>query len=227
MRPTVLRFGAIRVRVSDDPPADIARSLAVRLRGAIRRRGSASLAVSGGSMAPSMLAAFVHEDIDWDVLTIWQVDERIVADGHPARNAEQLWFVPSQTRLMPVTGDAIGASSVDYAAGLPERFDAVHLGIGTDGHTASWPPVPHRDAAVVHSPSPVAIVGDFNGYGRMTLTPGPVNHARARLLLASGTDKASVVRRWIDRDAALPVSRLRRSGTTLFVDPDGASKLTT
>jgi hypothetical protein len=90
----VVRFGAIHARISDDPPADIARSLAVRLRGAIRRRGSASLAVSGGSTAPSMLAALVHEDIDWDRLTIWQVDERVVPDGHADRNASQLWFVP-------------------------------------------------------------------------------------------------------------------------------------
>lgn len=225
MKTTVVRFGAVQVRISDDPAADIARSLAIRLRGAIRRRGSAKMAVSGGSTAPSMLAALVHEDLDWDQLTIWQVDERIVPDGHEDRNASQLWFVPGTTMLMPVTGDDVGSAATRYAGLLPDRFDVVHLGLGSDGHTASWPPAPHTDAAVVHSPNAVAMVGDFNGRGRMTLTPRPVNQARARLLLTVGAGKADMVRRFLDRDPSIPVSRVRRTGTTLFVDQGAASAL--
>ncbi len=169
-----------------------------------------------------MLAAFVHEDLEWDRVTIWQVDERIVGDGHPDRNASQLWFVPAATELMPVTGDGLAAASMRYADGLPDRFDAVHLGLGSDGHTASWPPRPHDDADVVHRPTRVAMVGNFNGHGRMTLTRGPINAARSRLFLVAGADKAGVVRRWLDRDASMPATAVRRSGTTLFLDPPAA-----
>lgn len=224
-RVQVVKYGSVSVRVSDDPAGDVARSLAVRLRGAIRRRGSASLAVSGGSTAPSMLAALVHEDLDWDCLTVWQVDERVAPDGHEDRNAIQLWFMPTETKLMPVTGDNLGIAAMRYAETLPGRFDAVHLGLGDDGHTASWPPVPHPDATVVSSPNNVAMVGDFNGRGRMTLTPGPVNHARGRLILTTGKSKADMVRRWLERDRSIPVSHVRRSATTLFIDPAAAAKL--
>ena len=221
----VVKYGSVSVRVSDDPAGDVARSLAVRLRGAIRRRGSASLAVSGGSTAPSMLAALVHEDLDWERLTVWQVDERVAPDGHKDRNATQLWFMPTETKLMPVTGDDLAMAALRYAETLPDRFDAVHLGLGDDGHTASWPPVPHPGATVVSSPNDVAMVGDFNGRGRMTLTPGPVNHARGRLILTTGKSKANMVRRWLERDRSIPISHVRRSATTLFVDPGAAARL--
>jgi 6-phosphogluconolactonase/glucosamine-6-phosphate isomerase/deaminase len=224
-RVNVVKYGSVSVRVSDDPAGDVARSLAVRLRGAIRRRGSASLAVSGGSTASSMLAALVHEDLDWDCLTVWQVDERVAPDGHKDRNASQLWFMPTATKLMPVTGDDLAMAAMRYAETLPDRFDAVHLGLGDDGHTASWPPVPHPDATVVSSANDVAMVGDFNGRGRMTLTPGPVNHARGRLILTTGKSKADMVRRWLERDRSIPVSHVRRSATTLFVDLAAAAKL--
>lgn len=170
-----------------------------------------------------MLAAFVHENVDWERVTIWQVDERVVPDGHADRNANQLWFVPAATELMPVTGDDLAGATLRYAERLPERFDAVHLGLGDDGHTASWPPRPHHDADVPHRGGGVAMVGDFNGHGRMTLTAGPVNAARSRLLLVTGAAKAGVVRRWLDRDAALPASTVRRSRTTLFLDPAAAA----
>jgi 6-phosphogluconolactonase/glucosamine-6-phosphate isomerase/deaminase len=208
-RVKVLKYGSVSVRISDDPAGDVARSLAV----------------SGGSTAPSMLAALVHEDLDWDCLTVWQVDERVAPDGHEDRNASQLWFMPTETKLMPVTGDDLGIAAMRYAETLPDRFDAVHLGLGDDGHTASWPPVPHPDATVVSSANDVAMVGDFNGRGRMTLTPGPVNHARGRLILTTGKSKANMVRRWLERDRSIPVSHVCRSATTLFIDPAAATKL--
>ena len=59
---------------------------------------TASLAVSGGSSSPPMLAAFVASDVPWDRLTVWQVDERIAPDGDPARNAGQLADLPCRVR---------------------------------------------------------------------------------------------------------------------------------
>src|SRR3546814_14759918 len=43
--------------------------------------------------------------------------------------------------------------------------------LGEDGHTASWPP---GDPVVDVKDADVAVVGPFNGYRRMTLTPPPV-----------------------------------------------------
>jgi 6-phosphogluconolactonase/glucosamine-6-phosphate isomerase/deaminase len=211
----------MELRVSDDPAGDAGRWLARRVRDAVRRRGAAAIAVSGGSSAPPMFAALLAEDVPWERVTIWQVDERVAPDGDDARNAGQLRDVPARVELMPVTADDLTAAADRYGAGLPERFDVVHLGLGDDGHTASWPP----GDPVADSRRPCEVVGEFNGYRRMTLTPGVVNAARSRVMLTYGETKAPVVARWLLRDPELPVDRVRRSGTWAFLDRPAASAL--
>lgn len=207
--------------VSDEPFRTAAQHLARRIRHAARRRGRADVAVSGGSSAPPLFSALLENELPWNRLTLWQVDERVAPDGHPDRNAEQLVALPCRTRLMPVTVRDLRAGARRYAAGLPDRFDVVHLGLGDDGHTASWPP----GDPVVDSSRDVECVGVFNGCQRMTLTPRVVNGARARLLLTTGESKAEVVERWLLRDPDLPVQRVRRTGTVVVLDPDAASRL--
>ena len=97
----------------------------------------------------------------------------------------------------------------------------IHLGLGDDGHTASWPP---GDDAIVASERPVDLVGEFHGRRRMTLTPPVVNGARARLVLAAGTSKSAIVERWLLRDSSLPINRVRRTATTAFFDEAAAAR---
>ena len=152
---------------------------------------------------------------------MWQVDERIAPDGDPARNAGQLAELPCRVRLMPVTSPDLRAAARRYGASLPERFDVVHLGLGSDGHTASWPP----GDAVIDSARACEVTGEFNGLRRMTITPPVVNAARSRLVLTFGSSKATMVARWMLRDPSLPVDRVRRSGTWTFLDPAAAADL--
>ena len=180
------------VSVTDDPAAAAGRWLADRLRDAVDRRGAATLGVSGGGSAPPMFDVLLAQDVPWQHVTVWQVDERIAPDGHPARNAGQLAGFPCRVELMPVTDDDLAAAPSRYATGLPERFDVIHLGLGDDGHTASWPP----GDPVVDSERSCEVVGEFNGFRRMTLTPPVVNAAGARLMLTYGASKAPMVRRW-------------------------------
>lgn len=205
----------MEVRVSDTPADHAGVWLSRRLRDAVRRRGSASLAVSGGSSAPPLFDALLAADVPWEHITVWQVDERIAPDGDPGRNAGQLDLIPTSVKLMPVTAVDLRAAARRYGSGLPERFDVVHLGLGDDGHTASWPP----GDPVVDSDRPCELVGDFNGFPRMTLTPSVVNRARCRLVLTFGRSKAPMIARWLLGDTGLPVDRLRRSATLVFVDP--------
>lgn len=211
------------IRVSDDPSAAAAAWMARRVRDSVRRRGEALIAVSGGSTAPPLFTALLQHDVPWDRVTIWQVDERVAPEGDPERNAIQLTAVPGRLRLMPVTAKDLRAAARRYGAGLPQRFDLVHLGLGDDGHTASWPP----GHPVVDSERPCEAIGEFNGFERMTLTPRVVNAARSRLMLTLGASKAEMVERWMLRDPSLPVDRVRRSGTIAFLDPDAAARLPT
>lgn len=205
----------------DDPCAAAGLWLARRLRDAVRRRGTASLAVSGGSSAPPLFEALLEQDVPWDHIAVWQVDERVAPDGHPGRNATQLAFLPCRVELMAVTDDDLDAAARQYAAGLPERFDVAHLGLGDDGHTASWPP----GDPVVDSNLACDVVGEFNGFRRMTLTPLAVNRARSRLVLTFGSAKAPMVRRWVRGDRSMPIARLRRTDTWAVIDPAAAGDL--
>ena len=209
------------LRISDEPTRDAAVWIARRLRDSVRRRGSASFAVSGGGSAPPMFEVLAALDVPWPSITIWQVDERIAPDGDPDRNAGQLDLLPARAKPMPVTSTDLRAAARRYGNGLPERFDVVHLGMGPDGHTASWPP----GHAVVDSERPVEVIDEFNGRARMTLTPPVVNAGRSRVMLTHGADKAELIERWLLRDPALPVTRLKRAGTLLFIDPAAAARL--
>lgn len=213
------------LRVTDDPIGEAAGWIADRLRRVVGEQGHASMAVSGGSTAPELWAALLHHEVPWSAVTIWQVDERAVPDGHPERNAGQLAALPAEVRPMPVT-TADGSVDPDletaarrYAASLPERFDLVHLGLGGDGHTASWPP---GDDAPIVSRRRVEIVRDFQGFDRMTVSAGVVNEARARVMVTRGADRAPHMASWTWDDHRVPVAHVQRAGTIAFVDPDAA-----
>lgn len=205
----------MEIVVADDPGVCAATMIGARLRDAVRRRGEATLALSGGSTAPAMIDALTAIDLPWSDVAVWQVDERVAPDGHPARNAGQLVGLPCRVHPMPVTVTDLRAGARRYAAGLPERFDVVHLGLGDDGHTASWPP---GDAGVAASSRPVELVELFNGWPRMTLTRGVVNGARSRVVLATGAAKRPMVARWLLGDRSIPIATVRRTGTRLFLD---------
>jgi 6-phosphogluconolactonase/glucosamine-6-phosphate isomerase/deaminase len=214
----------MQVRVEADPEAWVAGTLARRVLAAVGRSGRASVAVSGGSTAPPMLAALAARDLPWDAIEVWQVDERVAPDGDPDRNANQLAGFPGRHHLMPVTAKDLRRAAARYAATLPPRFDVIHLGMGPDGHTASWPP----GDPVIDSVRPVDLCGEFNGRVRMTLTPPVVDAARARVVLITGADKASVVAAWLTQHplaARLPISRVHRSGTVVVLDAAAASQL--
>jgi 6-phosphogluconolactonase/glucosamine-6-phosphate isomerase/deaminase len=211
-----------QLRVSDDAADDAAEWMAVRLRDAVASTGWASLAVSGGATAPVLFEALLRQEVPWDQLEVWQVDERIVPDGHPARNAAHLGRLPARLHPMPVTDDDLGAAAARYAAGLPAHFDIVHLGLGDDGHTASWPP---DDGAVVASDRAVEVIGEFAGYRRMTVTPRVVNAARARCVYVTDDTKAAAMARWLDGDLTVPVSHVRPDDTVVFADRAAAARL--
>lgn len=207
------------IRVGPDPAERAATWIARRLRDAHRRRGEAFLALSGGTTAPPMIAALLDQDVPWTTTTVWQVDERIAPDGDERRNANQLRVLPCRVRLMPVTAADLRSAARRYGAALPARLDVVHLGIGDDGHTASWPPA---DPVPIESERAVELIGEFHGVPRMTLTRRVVNGARSRAVLTVGAAKRGMIERWMLQDPRLPVTALRSASTWVFLDDEAA-----
>jgi 6-phosphogluconolactonase len=213
--------------VAPDPQtaaAEAATRIARQLRNAVSRRGVATVAFSGGSTPALMLAALAELPVPWEATTVFQVDERVAPDGDPDRNATLLDVLRPYgptIRLMPVDARNLDSAREAYAALLPQRLDVVHLGVGDDGHTASWPP----GDPVVHDTAIVAMSGEYKGRVRMTLTVRAVNAARHRLVLATGSAKAPVIERWLLHDPVLPVNRVVRTGTLVVLDAEAAARL--
>lgn len=215
----------IPVEVAEGPEAlaSLAASrVAVLAETALAERGRAVLALSGGSTPGRMLAALARCGLAWGRVHVFQVDERVAPDGDPDRNAsalranllERVPIPEANVHLMPVTAPDLAAAARAYAAELAETtgdgvLDVVHLGLGDDGHTASWPPGDPVVDADGPDDADVAVVGPYRGRLRMTLTPAVVNRARAVVWLVDGADKAPVLERLLAGDPALPASRVR------------------
>ncbi len=204
--------------------------VARRVRSAVRLRGSCRIALSGGGTPALMFDALATMELPWAQIHLYQVDERCAPDGDPDRNATQLAEhlirhvrIPKRNiHLMPVTAALLKRAAATYAADIAGRpLDIVHLGIGDDGHTASWPP----GDPVIDYPAAVAVSDLYNGRVRMTVTPSVVNAARARMVLAVGASKAGPLAGWIFHRTDLPISRVRRTATTLVLDQAAVSLL--
>jgi 6-phosphogluconolactonase len=216
---------AITVRLETFPDEDAAARrgaevIAAAARAAIEERGGCAIALSGGATPRPMFAALAEADVPWDAVGIWQVDERIAPRGDDERTLTHLLnLLPGTARIheMPVDGDAGGleARAATYAAGLPARFDVVHLGIGDDGHTASL--VPGDPVLAVHDRD-VALTGMYEGRRRMTLTFPALDRARSVFFLITGERKAPAVRKLLDRDPSIPATHVRVADQLALVD---------
>lgn len=231
----------INVEILSDGPALAARAadlVAGRLAGAAAARGLATLAVSGGSTPLPFLAELAErKEVPWEAVHVFQVDERVAPPGHEDRNLTGLQAalldrvpIPSgNVHPMPVEEPDIEAAAAAYGdeiravAGSSGRLDVVQLGLGDDGHTASWPP----GDPVVDATADVAVVGPFNGRLRMTLTPPAVNRVGWIVWLIAGAAKAPVVARVVAGDHALPAFRVRRTDVTLLADAAAGAGLAT
>jgi 6-phosphogluconolactonase len=195
--------------------------LADHIWSAVAERDVAHVAVSGGRTPGAMLRALDGLLLPWERVHIWQVDERVAPDGDPDRNATDLVAaLPRRNlHLMPVTAHDLQGAAAEYAAALRAAcdgvLDIVHLGMGDDGHTASWPP---GDRVIEITDHDVAIAGPFHDHLRMTLTVPAVNRARRRMMLVSGADKAPALAKVMAGDRSMPASRVA-SDTVVLTDP--------
>jgi len=205
------------------------------LNKAVAARGRATLAVSGGNTPRAFFAELAGRAVPWEAVHVLQVDERVAPAGHPDRNLtglraallDRVPIPPANVHAMPVEDDDLDAAADRYAdelralAGPDGGLDVLHLGLGDDGHTASWPP----GDPVVDATADVAVVGPFNGRLRMTLTPPAVNRAGWIVWEIAGAAKAPVVPRLLAGDPALPCSHVRRRDVTLLADAAAGAEI--
>jgi 6-phosphogluconolactonase len=230
----------IETRVLADADAvarEAARAVAAAAREAVASRGRFVLALSGGRTPWLMLRALADEEMPWSDVHLFQVDERIAPAGDPERNLTHLReslldraALPTrQIYAMPVEEADLDAAASSYArtlervAGAAPVLDLVHLGLGTDGHTASLVP---GDPALELTDRDVAVTGAYMGRRRMTLTYPILNRARRILWLVTGADKAAMLPRLLAADASIPAGRVDQDRAMVLADSAAAGSAT-
>ncbi len=211
--------------------AEAARFVAAEARRAVAKRGRFALAVSGGRTPWAMLHALADQDLPWHDLAIVQTDERVAPKGDAERNINGLreslaGAGQEQIHAMPVEERDLDHAAARYAetlerlSGRPPVLDLAHLGLGTDGHTASLVP---GDPVLDETEAAVAVTQPYHGRRRMTLTYPVLNRARGVLWLVVGSDKAEMLARLLDGDAAIPAGRVRAENAVVFADRAAAA----
>jgi 6-phosphogluconolactonase len=192
---------------------DLAAGLAAKVKGALEEavslRGRAVLAVSGGSTPVAFFKALSKLELAWEQVTVMLVDERMVPPSHERSNARLV-------RDNLLQNNAASAFLVPMYSGAFDEGDAAHqietvmkraqlvpadfviLGMGNDGHTASYFPGGDHLADAI-DPAQEALVlpmhADGAGETRLTLTLPVLLAAREIALHIEGAGKRAALDR--------------------------------
>ncbi|MFZ0285828.1 MAG: 6-phosphogluconolactonase [Terriglobales bacterium] len=234
-----------------ETPAELFRGAAedfcAQALAAVAQRGRFTVALSGGSTPKSLyqlLASGAFPKLPWDKTCFFFGDERHVPPNDPESNyrmaneamlskapvpAANVFRIPAEMQDAAAVASAYEQTLRTFfrlAPGEFPRFDLILLGLGPDGHTASLFP---GSAALRESRKLVVAnwVEKFKTY-RITFTYPVLNHAARVMFLASGTDKAAILREVLENPRAnLPSQKVRPVNGSLawMVDRAAAAEL--
>lgn len=203
----------------------LAQAVANLLSEDIMQRGAASLAVSGGSTPKGMFQQLSYCDLDWSKVDIMVVDERWVTTSSADSNEHLvrenlLQNKASCARLKSLKTshdepEAAVAGLIDRLGDIGKPFSVVVLGMGADGHTASWFPrasnlkdlLDPACSAELAATDPVTAP-----HLRMTLTFSAVLNSGNIFIHIAGEDKKAVLKG--ASDAGVPIAAVLQQTKT-------------
>jgi len=205
---------------------------------AVHSRGRCTVALSGGSTPRGLYRVLAHripvrDRVPWSRIEFFWTDERHVPPEHPESNyrmAYDAMLSAAPVRLEQI--HRIKTEQADAAAvarnyedeiratfedeQMP-RFDVILLGLGADGHMASlFPGTPAlRESGRLCVENWVPALGAY----RITMTLPLLNHARAVVVLVSGSDKSAIVRQVLRRTSGdeFPAHLLQPAGEIVWM----------
>ncbi len=189
----------------------VAQSTITTLSASVASKGHASILFSGGRTPAPAYRQIASAEIDWSRVSIGLVDDRWVDEPDPASNgylvrqtvidagAGAAKFVPMKT----AHGSPFDAEIDLNVAYQPfEAPDVAILGMGPDGHTASWFPG-SRGLSEAMSPETPKFVAGIDAKGcpvageltdRITVTLPVLVRAKKVILLITGEEKLDVLK---------------------------------
>lgn len=203
----------------DSLAARLAADVAAKLAAALAAQGGATLAVSGGTTPARFLEQLSHTAVAWEKVTVTLVDEREVAETSTRSNARLV-------RTTLLRGPAAAANFVpllhNEAVAAALKPDVVVLGMGVDGHTASFFPGGDTLAEALDAKAGKRLIGlaaPGAGEPRLTFTLPVLLGARALFLHIEGAEKRAVLQRAMGEGpvAELPVRAVLRHAARLAV----------
>ncbi len=185
---------------------ELAPKISQILRKTIAERGRATLAVSGGSTPKPLFEALSRQDIPWTFVTVILVDERWVAPTHEDSNEllVRRYLLQNLASHANFIGMKTPAETPFEAEDeLHERLagvmppDVAILGMGSDGHTASFLPGARGLTQAMSVDTAQLCCGieptDETPHMRMTLTLPALLSAAVRILYMLEKEKYPVL----------------------------------
>jgi 6-phosphogluconolactonase len=178
---------------------------------AIRDRGTATIALSGGSSPLDAYRFLAKATLDWNKVHVYWVDERAVPPVHERSNygqAKKALLDPAgipEANIHRMRGEAsdLATAAADYEAELRETvkaklgglpsLDVLVMGIGDDGHTASL--FPGDRTMFVTDKLVAAVPATADREARLTLTTPMLENARSSVVIVLGKAKHPALER--------------------------------
>lgn len=180
------------------------------LRAALLSNNRASILLSGGSTPKETYSALSNANLPWENVEVGLVDDRWVFETNPGSNtamirAQLLKNKAASARFYPLKSNeddfvkGCDLSNTTYA-GIKAPYCATVLGMGPDGHTASWFPKSEglkealsqksRRIVVPIIANKTDVTGDY--LERATLTLSALRQSLSFHLLITGDEKRAV-----------------------------------
>ncbi|MGM0482185.1 MAG: 6-phosphogluconolactonase [Pseudomonadota bacterium] len=178
-------------------------ALAGILSDAIKQRGHAYLVVSGGNTPRPLFNKLSHQDIDWQKVTITLADERWVLPDSDDSNDKLVKTVllknkAAKAQFISLFGDfqQAGRAATEVADKLAQLppFDAVILGMGEDGHTASlFPDCEQLAEGLESTKAALAVEPQSAPYQRLSLSRSRLLNSHHLFFHITGNKKRPVL----------------------------------
>jgi 6-phosphogluconolactonase len=185
------------------------------MRQAVAQYGAATFLVSGGKTPQQLFRVLSKVDLPWQQITVALVDERCVSVKHEKSNARMVYENllqnrASVARFVPMFDASLDAEPAVQLCEqryrqLPAPIALALVGMGNDGHTASWFPGAEQLGEAMttenfclrlHAPS----LSASEIPNRFTVSLNALSRAEKIVLLISGQEKKNVYQQALKGD---------------------------